>query len=139
MKEGTVVVSTDSAVEGCMKQQISNKHIGILVGLVVIFSVGFISSLLIITRRSDILTTSLLENPIAGTHAVSFLGMNVMNFVVTVSQDKVTDISIIQSSYYYFVPIIAWGGLVAISLVLSVLAKALLARVKSKRDYISEL
>lgn len=122
-----------------MKQQINNKHIGIFVGLVVIFAVGFISSLLIISNRSEILTTSLLENPIAGTHPVSFLGMNVMNFVVTVSPDKVTDIAIIQSSYYDYIPFIAGGGLVVITLVLSVVTKWLLGRGNEKRDSNGEL
>lgn len=121
----------------CMKNKkhsVKNRYIALLISIFVIFMIGFISAILLLLRKSNIMTTSLLESPIAGSHVLNFWGINVMNFDVVELKNGGFDITINKSIYYNILPFIAGGVLVTISLIISSITKRLLTTNEEKDD-----
>lgn len=114
--------------------KIKQRYIIFLMTVFIIFMIGFISVLLVLLRESNVMTSSLLENPIEGIHELTLFGINVMKFDVTEMKNGAFDLVITKSKYYNVLPFIAGGALVTVSLIISAITKRLLLKMKEGRD-----
>lgn len=98
-----------------------------------IFVIGCIGAILLINKRTADLTSAIMDNPISGNYYVNFLGFEAVEFEVIAQGNDTVDVSWNYNEIHDFLPAIAGGILLGVSLFLSKITNIWLKNVKARR------